>query len=227
MNASQKTRRRSVILLSGGLDSSANLALSVLHDDPVLALTFKYGQRAEEEELKASRSLCNFFDVAHEVVDLSWLGKLGRSALTDASLSMPRLETTELDSKEKTEASAEQVWVPNRNAVFLSVGAAYAEKLKADRVVLGFNREEGATFPDNTEAFLQAASVAQKYSTRIGVEAFSYTTALDKREIVTLIRKECSNFPWGTIWSCYEKGPLRCGRCESCLRLERALGFMK
>jgi len=118
--------------------------------------------------------------------------------------------------------SAGQVWVPNRNAVFLSVGTAYAEKLGADRVVLGFNREEGATFPDNTEAFLQAASALQKYSTRTGVEAFSYTTDLDKREIVSLIRKVQSDFPWNLVWSCYEKGPLPCGVCESCLRFQRA-----
>lgn len=216
------SKKRSVILLSGGLDSSANLALARMNDDPVLAITFQYGQRADQAELKSASALCSFFDVPHEVVNLSWLGKLGKSALTDSYRAMPKLQTSELDTKEKTEASAEQVWVPNRNAVFLSVGTAYAEKLGADRVVLGFNREEGATFPDNTESFLQAASALQKYSTRTCVEAFSYTTALDKREIVELIRRVRPDFPWNMVWSCYERGPLPCGECESCLRFQRA-----
>jgi 7-cyano-7-deazaguanine synthase in queuosine biosynthesis len=53
----QPTRRKSLILLSGGLDSSANLAFAVYFDEPVLALTIDYGQRAAIAEIAAAKKL--------------------------------------------------------------------------------------------------------------------------------------------------------------------------
>src|SRR4051812_4862982 len=72
---------KSVVLLSGGLDSSANLALCREKDHPVLALTVRYGQRAQDREVQAARALSQFYDVKHEVVDIPWLGSWGGSAL--------------------------------------------------------------------------------------------------------------------------------------------------
>ena len=50
-------RERSVVLLSGGLDSAANLAFCRLRDEPILALTVNYGQRAASAEIRAAEAL--------------------------------------------------------------------------------------------------------------------------------------------------------------------------
>lgn len=215
---------RTVVLLSGGLDSSANLALAVERDSVALALTARYGQRAAEREVMAARALCDYYRVPHAVVDLPWLGALGGSALTDKSATMPALATSQLDDRVATEASARQVWVPNRNGVLLNVAAAYAERLGAKRIAVGFNREEAATFPDNTQAYLEALTQAFYYSTANQARVFSYTVAMDKKEIVAQLKALVQPFPFAMIWSCYEASEKPCGECESCRRLARALG---
>lgn len=222
-------RARSVILLSGGLDSAANLALCAERDQPVLALTANYGQRAFEPELRAARALCEYYGVRHERVELGWLGALGGSSLTAREETVPDVATHLLDDARTTEASAKAVWVPNRNGVLINVAAAYAERMGASRVIVGFNAEEAVTFPDNSGAFLEAATGALAYSTAGGeVSVHCYTTEWDKRRIVEELRGLGSRtgraFPFERVWSCYHGGARPCGACESCRRFARAMG---
>jgi 7-cyano-7-deazaguanine synthase len=218
-------KARSVVLLSGGLDSSANLALCADRDEPVLALTVDYGQRAFEPELRAARSLCEHYGVRHERLDLRWLGRLGGSSLTSHEQDVPEIATNLLDDARATQATAKAVWVPNRNGVLINVAAAYAERLGAARVVVGFNAEEAATFPDNSAEFLRRASDALAYSSGDGaVSVYCYTTDWDKKRIVSELRGMTARpFPFERLWSCYHGGAKPCGSCESCRRLARAL----
>ena len=113
-----------------------------------------------------------------------------------------------------------EVWVPNRNGLLIAVAAAFAEARAARAVVVGFNREEGATFPDNTEQFVERTNAALALSTRGGVEVVAPTLSLDKAGIVRLGVEIGAPLEW--VWSCYEGGPAPCGRCESCRRSLRA-----
>lgn len=215
---------KSVILLSGGLDSSANLALCHAADKPVLALTADYGQRAFVPEVRAARAMSEYYGVRHEVLDLRWLGALGGSSLTSRAQDVPTLDPSLLDDAVATQASAKAVWVPNRNGVLINVAAAYAERLGARRVVVGFNVEEAATFPDNSAEYLRRASDSLAYSTANGVAVHCYTTEWDKRRIVSELRALAVGFPFEHVWSCYHGGEKACGECESCRRLARAIG---
>jgi len=215
----------SVILLSGGLDSAANLALCAALDRPVLALSFRYGQRAARREMIAAAALAAHYEVKHEIVSIEWLGALGGSSLTDLGADIPRLESSELDRADVTTESARAVWVPNRNGLLINAAAAYAERLGAPRVVVGFNREEAQTFPDNSTVYMRRATAALAMSTSNGVEVFSYTSELDKTEIVAELRLRDPEFPFHLIWSCYQGGERPCGCCESCRRFYRATGL--
>jgi len=205
------------------LDSSANLAFCREHDEPVLALTARYGQRAQDREVAAARKLCEHFGVRHEVLELPWLGAVGGSSLTEVNLVLPSLAQAELDDRDLTTRSAKSVWVPNRNGILINAAAAYAERLGARRVVVGFNIEEASTFPDNSEEFLKRASRALEYSTSNQVEVFCYTTELNKTQIVRELRGLRSRFPFELLWSCYKGEEKPCGECESCQRQARAL----
>ncbi len=215
---------KSVILLSGGLDSSANLAFARHFDEPVLALTIDYGQKAAVPELRAAGALARHFGVPHRVLELRWLGNLGGSALTEGGLAVPALQSGELDDLSKTRDTASRVWVPNRNGLLINVAAAIAESMRAQQVVVGFNREEAATFPDNSSQFLGVTNLALKYSTRNGVKVISYTEMMDKREIVAALQRLPESFPLELVWACYEGFDRACGCCESCRRFERATG---
>lgn len=209
-----------VVLLSGGLDSALNLALAAREGRVAFALTMRYGQRAEIPELAASEALARHYKVHWRSVDVSWLGEVNTTLLTRAG-GLPHLSTEELDSGKASDASMRAVWVANRNGVFLNVAAAYAEALGVKDVLTGYNKEEAATFPDNSAEYLEAMNRAFSFSTLNGVRASSYTIAWDKTRI--LREALMLGLPLDKVWSCYEAGPARCWKCESCKRSERAL----
>jgi 7-cyano-7-deazaguanine synthase len=217
-------QKRLLVLLSGGLDSAANLSLAVKRDCVILALTFDYGQRAARREIEAARALSRYYNVPHEVVELRWLGALGGSALTEVGMPVPELAKEQLDDLAITRPTARAVWVPNRNGVFINVAAAYAERLQVEQIVVGFNREEAATFPDNSVEFLAKVTGSLALSTATQVKVISYTSNMDKREIVRVLRELTMRFPFELVWSCYYGGSAPCGSCESCRRFQRAMG---
>lgn len=213
-----------MILLSGGLDSAANLAFCHSYNKEAgLALTIRYGQRAEAQEVEAASRIAAYYGVPHETVDLPWLGELGGNALTDTGRPIPKPDFEELDQHEVTQKTALAVWVPNRNGVFIQVAAAIAEARGHDAVIVGFNAEEAVTFPDNSSEFIERSNAALAFSTHTKVHVISYTAAMDKKQIVAHLRKSSKPFPFHWVWSCYEGLEHPCRRCESCRRHARAI----
>jgi len=212
---------RSIILLSGGLDSAVALKWALDRGPVLRALTFNYGQRAVRRELAAARAMCRRLGVAHEAVRLNWLEAITQSALVSPAESLPRPATADLDNPAEAEQTARAVWVPNRNAVFVAIAASFAEALGADTVVAGFNAEEGASFPDNRAAFVTAMNRVLTMSTLSKVRVRAPTQRLSKPAIAALGRR--IHAPIDLAWSCYLGGPKPCGVCESCRRFQRAV----
>lgn len=211
-----------IVLLSGGLDSGANLALAHARGWKCAALTVNYGQRAWEAERRAARALAEYYGAPVREVDLRFVGELGGSALTDSSITVPELERSRLDDMPVIRGTANAVWVPNRNGVLINLACAWAEAALAPRVLVGFNREEAATFPDNSRAFMDATNKALHFSTRGTVRVESLVVDMDKTEMVRELRRLTRPFPFDRVWSCYHSGERMCGRCESCQRFLRA-----
>ena len=201
---------KAVVLLSGGLDSAYNLGVAAHRFPSLLALTFDYGQRARGPETKAARSIAASFGATHKVVRLPWLGELAPAAITDITVPLPTRP-----------GCVRRLWVPNRNGVFVAVGAAYAEKYNAPLLITGFNAEEAADFPDNSIAFVRAANRGLRYSTGGRVRLVSFSTRMDK---LTIIRKALAlDVPLEKVYPCYTEGPRPCGRCVSCRRMAKSL----
>ncbi|MEW6573021.1 MAG: 7-cyano-7-deazaguanine synthase QueC [Bacillota bacterium] len=215
---------KSVVLLSGGLDSAVCLAHGVRDGKVVLCLTFDYGQQAAEREIGAAAALARHYGVPHRAIALPYLAQITTTALVTGA-DLPEPEVTALDDPAQAAVTALRVWVPNRNGIFINIAAAFAEHLGADAVVTGFNREEAATFPDNSAGFVTAATAALGYSTLNRVRVVSYTQHLDKTGIVRLGKR--LGVPFELVWSCYRGGSEICGRCESCRRFLRALAAAK
>lgn len=213
---------KSVVLLSGGLDSAVCLAYARLEGQVELAITFNYGQRAAEKEIKAASQLAEFYGINHRVIDLPWLAEITTTALVKGE-DLPEPSAEDLDNLEVSTNTAAAVWVPNRNGLFINIAACFAEAMDCHLLIAGFNREEAVTFPDNTPEFTQAATKALSYSTANGVKVISYTGRLDKSDIVAL--GNGLGLPWHLIWSCYRNEEKMCGRCESCQRLIRAFKY--
>lgn len=211
---------KSIVLLSGGLDSAVNLANAVKNGEVKLCLTFDYGQRAAAQEITHAEKLSKHFDADHKVLRLEFFNCF-RSALTSDKIPIPEIDKESLDDLQITKETAKSVWVPNRNGIFINIAAAFAENIGADTVITGFNAEEAKTFLDNSEEYVLAINKALQYSTSNGVRVISYTQRLNKEEIVCLGKR--LNVPWDYIWGCYYGGTKMCGRCESCMRYFRSL----
>ncbi|UCE28152.1 MAG: 7-cyano-7-deazaguanine synthase QueC [Candidatus Coatesbacteria bacterium] len=208
MNSAEAKSRASVILLSGGLDSAVNLAEAAARTEPALALTFDYGQRAAPREVKAAAAVAKHYGVRHNVIELPWFAELLPPAVA-------------VGGPADADVNDESVWVPNRNGVFVAVGAAHAEALGASLLVTGFNAEEATAFPDNSAEYINAANRALEYSTKRTVELFSFTAEMTKADIVR--RAVELNVPLDMVYSCYRGRKLMCGVCPSCRRTVAAM----
>lgn len=213
---------KALSLLSGGLDSFVSLALAHHSLDVIQTLTFDYGQRAAAKEIEAAKKISQHFNLPHHVIGLPWLAELGSNALTHRDQALPIFKNlAALTDDTKTKSSAQAVWVPNRNGIFLNIAAALAESQGADWVLTGFNKEEAATFPDNTAEYVTALNHALGYSTLNKVKIKSFVQEMTKKEMVRTLKE--MGLPLNMTWSCYEGNSTPCGVCESCARYENAL----
>lgn len=213
-------KAKSLVLLSGGLDSTVNLFEASEKTDVKLALTFDYGQRAHQKEIVASARLAAARGIAHKVVNLPFFKDLGQSSLIDTSKEVPQGEDVDILSLATSQSTAKSVWIPNRNGIFLNIAAGFAESLGLDLVIPGFNLEEAKTFPDNSEEYMGVLTQSFFYSTSNKVMVQCYTVKMDKIEIVRRGRE--LGVPFHLMWPCYMGETRWCGECESCLRAKRA-----
>ncbi|MCQ6962911.1 7-cyano-7-deazaguanine synthase QueC [Methanolobus chelungpuianus] len=213
----------SIALLSSGLDSVTAVSLAREHTQVKLALVFDYGQRSAKREIEYAGKICDHFGIFLKVIDLPWLAGVTKTSLVNTASDVPVMSPEKISDDADpsiTLESAKNVWVPNRNGALINIAASFAESMGCDHVIVGFNREEAATFPDNSTDFIEAINNSLSYSTLNKVKVLAPLIGLDKKGIV---RKAIeSRAPLEYSWSCYHGGEVPCGVCESCVRRQRA-----
>lgn len=210
--------KKAIAVLSGGLDCT--VASSVFAKEyEIHAITFNYGQKAFVKELKASKDICEKMGWTHEVIDLDWLAKISNSSL-NTSEDIPEVSIDDLDDFKKSSETASSVWVPARNTVFTSIALSYAESIGAEIIIVGWNGEEGTTFPDNSKEYLDKFNELINIGSPNKIRIEAPAIGLDKEEIVKLGIKV--NAPMELSYSCYTGRDKHCGVCESCMRRKRA-----
>jgi 7-cyano-7-deazaguanine synthase len=214
------SKKKAIVLLSGGLDSTVNLYEAVQVFDVVKVLTINYGQKALQKELQAAQFFADELKLPWQSLDLGWLSAISGSSLNTKS-QVPQGVDVDITSHSQSLKTAKSVWVPNRNGLFLNIAGVFADALEADFIIPGFNKEEAETFPDNSSDFIKATNLALSYSTQNKAEVFCFTSELNKTEIVKRARELKINIE--RLWPCYHNQDSWCGQCESCLRFQRAL----
>ncbi|MHC4738103.1 MAG: 7-cyano-7-deazaguanine synthase, partial [Planctomycetota bacterium] len=81
--------KKSVILLSGGIDSATVLAIAHSEGYHCSALTFRYGQRHQQEIEAAKKTAVSLGAAEHRIIDIE-LGSFGGSALTEPLIKVPK-----------------------------------------------------------------------------------------------------------------------------------------
>lgn len=205
------TKRKSIILLSGGLDSTVSATIAAKKTRPLFALTFDYGQRAARMEIRVSRKISKALHIPHRTVKIPFFKTFKNIALL-RSQKKPSVQSL---------SRIRDVWVPNRNGLFINIAACYAEYHKVDLIVSGFNREEAEEFPDNTPQFIAAINHSLMFSTLRNVKVVSFVSHYTKAQIYRLGLKYRA--PLQHVYSCYLGRTKMCGECVSCRRLQKSM----
>ena len=207
---------KAVVLLSGGMDSAAVVAIAREQGFAVHALSVSYGQRHTSELAAAARVAQALGVVAHKVVDVD-LRSIGGSALTD-----------DIDVPEAGGEGIPVTYVPARNTIMLSLALGWAEVLGANDLFCGVNAVDYSGYPDCRPEFIQAFEALANLATKAGVEGAGLRVHaplqfLSKAQIVREGLRLGVDF--GLTVSCYNADGLgrACGHCDAC-RL-RAAGF--
>jgi 7-cyano-7-deazaguanine synthase len=206
---------KTVVLLSGGLDSSTALAIAVNEGYEPYALSFRYGQRHKVELEAAKRIAKSFNTKEHVIVDID-LRQFGGSALTD-NIDVPKDR-----SEDQMGTGIPITYVPARNTIFLSYALAWAEVLDCRHIHLGVNVLDYSGYPDcrpeYIESFEKMANLATKASVE-GEEKLSIHTPLINLTKAEIIQKGIAfNVDYSLTSSCYDPSPegKPCYQCDSC-----------
>jgi len=210
---------KSVLLLSGGLDSYTAGAMARRDGYDLYALTVRYGQ-VHQREVAAARDVARNLGVVKHIeleVDLAVFG--GSTLVGDGEIPKDRdLNAQDIPS----------TYVPARNTIFLSLALGWAEVLDAEAIVLGVNALDYSGYPDCRPEYLDAFERLASLATRAGVEGhrLQLKAPLLHMSKAEIIRQGVTlGLDYGLTHSCYDPDPSGspCQRCDSC-RL-RARGF--
>ena len=208
--------KKSVVLLSGGLDSTTTLAVAKAQGLAVHALSVDYGQRHRVELEQAERVAQAMRVAEHRTVRLD-LRAIGGSALTSA------IDVPKGRSAEDMSHGIPVTYVPARNTLLLGLALGYAETVGAFDLFIGANVLDYSGYPDCRPEFLEAFERLANLATKAGVEGtgrFRVHAPLLKMTKAEIIREGTRlGVDYSLTLSCYDPDAQgrACGNCDSCL----------
>lgn len=213
-----------VVVLSGGQDSMTCLALALARHEKVYAASFLYGQK-HRTELRQAALVADRHGVPHSLLDLSFFGQMVTSELTHdgGDTTQPHAYKPGLPAS----------FVPNRNALFLTLAHAQAQEMGAKYIYTGVCQTDYSGYPDCREEFIQALETALNIGYQTDIRIITPMMHLDKADTFALADRlgvldeiiedshTCYNgdrsarHPWG----------YGCGKCPACEI--RSRGYME
>jgi protein ExsB len=205
---------KSLVLLSGGVDSSTCLAMALDNKEEVIAISIEYGQSHGKRELQAAKDIANYYKVDHRIIDLSNIFNASKSSLNKNN----NLEVSKGEYAEQENINTE---VEFRNGVFLSVMASLALQFDANKIYYGAHLDDsGAIYADTSEEFIDSITKTIDIGTRSEVEVVTPFRNKRKEDIVRTGLE--LNLPYELTYSCYVGGDKPCGECGTCIDRKKA-----
>ncbi len=200
-------KKKAVVLLSGGLDSTTTLYLARRRGYKCFCLIFNYGQ-SHKREIKSAKKIARLNNCKYFIlnIDLPWKG----SSLIDRAKKIPKNR-----SRKKMSSKVPSTYVPSRNTIFLSFAASFAERIAAEKIFIGANIIDYSGYPDCGPEYISGLNKAIKKGTK--VKNIKIETPLIKKSKVDIIKlAKALKVPLKLTWSCYEGKRRPCKRCDSC-----------
>ncbi|MBX2821941.1 MAG: 7-cyano-7-deazaguanine synthase QueC [Rhodothermaceae bacterium] len=135
----------SLVLFSGGQDSTTCLYWAKSKFDRIEAIGFKYGQK-HDVELQQAAFIAELAGVPFEVVDIS--GVLRGSALTE--------HEKDVSAQHELNPDLPASFVPGRNALFLTIAASIGMTKGISDLVGGMCQTDYSGYPDCRRVFVDS-----------------------------------------------------------------------
>lgn len=204
--------KKTILLLSGGLDSAVTLAYLKNLNIDIHAIHFNYWQK-HGIEIRSAEKIADKYNIPFDVINLPILHG---SSLTDYLTEIPK------DRKEMKDIPS--TYVPARNIIFLSFALNIAMAEKAQFVATGVNAIDYSGYPDCRPEFLDAFQKVIDTGTNSDIRIVAPLVNLSKDQIIKMGSELGVDF--SMTHSCYD--PIdgkACGHCDSCII--RAKAFIK
>ena len=204
------TQKDSVIIYSGGLDSTTLLYEE--RERVALAVTFDYGSNHAAREIACARRHCALLGIEHLVIELGFMSRYFTSSLLSGADAIP--------DGNYDDSNMHSTVVPFRNGIMLSVACGLAESRGLTRVLIANHGGDHAIYPDCRPAFVEAMNGAMQAGTYDGVRLDAPYTNISKADIVR--RGAQMGIDYGETYSCYKVGEHHCGTCGTCTERREA-----
>jgi 7-cyano-7-deazaguanine synthase len=203
---------KTVVLLSGGMDSVVALHHARREHKIVAALSFDYGAKHNDREIPFAKWQAESCGVPHTTVPLDFIGREFSSDLLQKGGEIPKGHYEEETMKKTV--------VPFRNGIMLSIAAGFAESKNASGLVIAAHAGDHAIYPDCREEFLRAMGDAIRLGTYAEVEVLRPFIDRTKADIAR--RGAELGVDFSRTWSCYVGGETHCGECGTCVERREA-----
>lgn len=216
---------KSLVLLSGGVDSATCLALAVSRykAENVIALSVYYGQK-HEKELDCAQKIADYYGVTYKSIDLKKIFEGSNcSLLAWSDSSVPEGEYSR--QLRENPASPVTTYVPFRNGLFLSCAASVALAAGCSRIYYGAHSDDAAgnAYPDTSEEFNNYMNKAIYVGSGKALKIEAPFINLSKAEVVKTGLG--LKVPYEMTWSCYNGKEKACGVCATCIDRKKAFAL--
>ena len=208
---------RVIVPVSGGLDSTVILHWVINQGHDVHAVSFNYGQRHFDQEMRFALINCKSKSIPHKIINLDFFKDIVKtSSLVNNSIDVAKTKDILGDPQTVN-------YVPNRNMMMLSICTAYAESIGAVKVYHGSALVDSqAGYWDGSIEFVRAINKVNELNRRDRVEISAPLILKSKKDIIDLGVSLGVDF--SKTWTCYEGKKLACGQCPACS--SRIKGFI-
>lgn len=203
---------KTLVLLSGGMDSVVALHFAAKKQEVIAAAGFHYGSKHNDCELACAKFQADSLHIPFYQIALPVIAEEFTSDLLEKGGSIP--------DGHYEEASMQQTVVPFRNGILLSIAAGLAESKGAEAILIAAHSGDHAIYPDCREDFLRPMAAAIRAGTYAQIELLRPFVAMSKTEIARIGHDLGVDF--ANTWSCYKGGKLHCGTCGTCVERREA-----
>ncbi|MFX0106444.1 MAG: 7-cyano-7-deazaguanine synthase QueC, partial [Candidatus Hodarchaeota archaeon] len=202
-------REEAIVLLSGGIDSAVALYWAHQKGYDVIAISFNYNLRPNNEK-KAAKKLVEKIDVRMIEIPIHYIKEAIDLRIEGFPIPMA--------------VHAPEGFIPSRNLVFYSIAAYFAEVYGCKTIIGGHIATDPKKFPDADPRFFnsleQLINKGKHSKDKTRINLLFPLAKMTKLDVLNLAIK--LKVPLELTWSCYSDGNQPCGNCVSCRKRTEA-----